>query len=70
MKSIKITDFYTIFLTTISRFFKIARDRLGNIVNFKPEYDDISNLALKLNRPFREIHEKATQQARRDLMDR
>jgi hypothetical protein len=47
---------------------KIARDRLGNIVNLKPEYDDISDLALKLERPFREIHEKATQQARKELL--
>jgi uncharacterized protein (TIGR00299 family) protein len=49
---------------------KIARDRLGNIVNLKPEYDDIHDLALKLDRPFREIHEKATQETRRDLMNR
>jgi uncharacterized protein (TIGR00299 family) protein len=47
---------------------KIASDRLGNIVNLKPEYDDIRDLALKLKRPFREIHEKATQQARKDLL--
>jgi len=48
---------------------KIASDRLGNFVNLKPEYDDIHDLALKLNRPFREIHEKATQQARKELMN-
>ena len=47
---------------------KIARDRFGNIVNLKPEYDDIHDLALKLGRPFREIHEKAAQQARRELL--
>jgi uncharacterized protein (DUF111 family) len=47
---------------------KIARDRLGNIMNLKPEYDEIRDLALKLNRPFREIHEKATQQARKELL--
>jgi uncharacterized protein (DUF111 family) len=39
-------------------------------VNLKPEYDDIHDLALKLDRPFKEIHEKATQEARRDLMNR
>jgi uncharacterized protein (TIGR00299 family) protein len=49
---------------------KIARDRLGNIVNLKPEYDEIRDLALKLNRPFREIHEEATQQARKELMNK
>ncbi|WP_455281856.1 nickel pincer cofactor biosynthesis protein LarC [[Eubacterium] cellulosolvens] len=48
---------------------KIASDRLGNFVNLKPEYDDIHDLALKLNRPFREIYEKATQQARKELMN-
>ncbi|WP_455369671.1 nickel pincer cofactor biosynthesis protein LarC [[Eubacterium] cellulosolvens] len=49
---------------------KIARDRLDNIVNVKPEYDDIRALALKLNRPFIEIHEKATEQAKKDLMNK
>ena len=49
---------------------KIATDRLGNIVNLKPEYDDVRKLALKINRPFREIHEKASQQARKELMKR
>ncbi|WP_455280195.1 nickel pincer cofactor biosynthesis protein LarC [[Eubacterium] cellulosolvens] len=49
---------------------KIARDRLGNIVNLKPEYDGIHDLALKLGRPFREIHEKAAQQARRELLNK
>ncbi len=48
---------------------KIARDRLGNIVNLKPEYDIVRNLALKFNRPFREIHEKVSKQARKDLMN-
>jgi uncharacterized protein (TIGR00299 family) protein len=49
---------------------KLARDRLGNIVNLKPEYDSIHDLALKVGRPFREIHEKAAQKARRELLNK
>jgi len=47
---------------------KVARDRHGNIVNLKPEYEDIRDLALKLGKPFRDIHEVATQKAKRDLL--
>jgi len=46
---------------------KMARYRSGKIVNLKPEYDDIRDLALKLGRPFREIHEEATKQAKKKL---
>ena len=47
---------------------KVARDRHGNIVNLKPEYEDIRDLALKLGKPFRDIHDAATQKAKRDLL--
>jgi uncharacterized protein (TIGR00299 family) protein len=46
---------------------KIAKDRLGKITNLKPEYDDIRDLALKLKKPFREIHEEASQKAKKIL---
>jgi uncharacterized protein (TIGR00299 family) protein len=47
---------------------KVARDHQGKIVNVKPEYEDIRDLSLKLGKPFREIHEAATQKAKKDLL--
>jgi hypothetical protein len=44
---------------------KIASDRFGKVTNLKPEYDDVRNLALRLGRPFREIQEEATHQAKK-----
>jgi uncharacterized protein (TIGR00299 family) protein len=46
---------------------KIARDRSGRIINLKPEYDDIRDLALRLGLPFRTVHEEATKQASKRL---
>lgn len=46
---------------------KIARDRSGRIMNLKPEYDDIRDLALKLGLPFRMVNEEATRQAKKRL---
>ena len=46
---------------------KIARDRSGRIINLKPEYDDIRDLALRLGLPFRMVHEEATKQASKRL---
>jgi uncharacterized protein (TIGR00299 family) protein len=46
---------------------KVARDQQGRIVNLKPEYDEVRDLALRLGKPFREIHEAAMQKAK-DLL--
>jgi len=46
---------------------KIAKDRSGKITNLKPEYDDVRELALRLERPFREIHDEVTELARKKL---
>jgi hypothetical protein len=46
---------------------KVARDRSGKITILKPEYDDVRELALRLGRPFRKIHDEVTELARKKL---
>jgi len=49
---------------------KVARDREGEIVQIKPEYDDVKRVADKTKRPFREITELVTMRAREVLLKR
>ncbi|MBS7623542.1 nickel pincer cofactor biosynthesis protein LarC [Candidatus Bathyarchaeota archaeon] len=46
---------------------KVSKDRSGRVLNLKPEYDSVRDLALRLGKPFREIHEMVAEQARRRL---
>jgi len=49
---------------------KVARDREGEIVQMKPEYDDVKRVADKTKRSFREITELVTMRAREVLLKR
>jgi uncharacterized protein (TIGR00299 family) protein len=49
---------------------KVARDGMGEIVQVKPEYDDLERIAQKTGKPLREIMELAKTKAREILLKR
>jgi uncharacterized protein (TIGR00299 family) protein len=52
-----ITMSVTLFGKVYDILVKISRDREGNIVNIKPEFDDVINISNKLNMPYKESFE-------------
>jgi len=48
---------------------KVARDCKGEIMQIKPEYDDVERIAWKTGKPLREIMELARTKARRILLE-
>jgi hypothetical protein len=49
---------------------KVAKNRMGEILQIKPEYDDLKRLADKFGKPLREIEELVRIEARRVLLER
>lgn len=49
---------------------KVAKDSKGEIVQIKPEYDDIKRVAYKTNKPLREITELVKMKTREILLKR
>lgn len=49
---------------------KVSRDKEGEIVQIKPEYDDVKGVADKTGESFREIAELVTMKAREILLER
>lgn len=47
---------------------KIAKTRSGEIINLKPEYEDIRNISRETNKPFREIEEIVRSEAKERLV--
>lgn len=47
---------------------KVAKDRKGEIVQMKPEYDEVQRLANKTGKPLREIEELVKMEARKVLL--
>jgi len=48
---------------------KIARSKSGEIINLKPEYEDIKSISLKTKKPFREIEEIIGSEARKRIVE-
>ena len=49
---------------------KVATDRKGKVIRFKPEYEDVKLLSDKTGKPMREISEIAAMRAREVFLNR